>query len=208
VIDFGREPRLFLRERTMHDGPKTRRSLLHRLSDPPEREAAWQEFLDLYAKLVYRFILRHGINTADAEVLTQEVLIKVWRSLGTYAGQGPFRSWLQRMARNCVCDYWRQQPRDRASGNPAAAEQLEGVADPHWEEDWHDHLYQLACDRVRKQVQSSHWRAFCEFALEGHSAKEVEALTGERASYVPVIKARVQKRLNAEIQLLRSEWGD
>jgi RNA polymerase sigma-70 factor (ECF subfamily) len=192
----------------MNDAPTTRWTLLRRLNDPRERESAWKEFLELYGQPVYRVICRCGVSRADAEELLQEVLIKVWRSLAGYEGRGPFRSWLHKVALNSVRDYWRQAPRVRGTGNQAVEEQLEEVADPHWADDWHDRLYQLACDRVRDQVQPSHWRVFCEFAIEKCSAKEVEALTGERASYVPVIKARVQKRLNTEMQRLRAEWGD
>jgi RNA polymerase sigma-70 factor (ECF subfamily) len=178
------------------------------MSDPAECEAAWREFLELYGQPVYRFILHRQVSRADAEVLAQEVLIKVWRSIATFEGRGPFRSWLRTVALNTIRDYWKQQPRDRASGNPEVAEQLAKVADRHWESDWQDRLFHLACDRVRQQVLASHWRVFCEFALEGRSARDVAAGTGEKASYVPVIKSRVQKKLDAEMERLRTEWGD
>jgi RNA polymerase sigma-70 factor (ECF subfamily) len=190
------------------DGPNTRWSLLRRMSDPADREVAWREFVDLYGQPVYNFLLRRQVSRADAEVLLQDVLIKVWRSLATYSGRGPFRGWLHTVALNCVRDFWKQQPHDRASGDPDTAEQLAELPDRHWEDDWQQRLFHLACDRVRGQVQESHWRVFCEFALEGRSAREVEVETGERASYIPVIKARVQKKLDAEMQRLRTEWGD
>jgi RNA polymerase sigma-70 factor (ECF subfamily) len=193
----------------MPDLPSTHLTLLRRLGDPAQREAAWREFGALYAKPVYSLIRRCGVGEADAEVLTQEVMIKVFRSVATYRGAGPFRAWLRRTVVHCVSDFWRGRRPDRGSGSPDVAEQLAQVADPHWEHDWRDRLVQLACDRVRQQQrQPLHWRAYCEFVLEGRSAREVEASTGLAQGYVYVIKGRIGKQLREEMQRLMAEWGE
>ena len=193
----------------MSDLPSTRLTLLRRLGDRDQREAAWREFGALYAGPVYGLICRCGVNPADAEVLAQEVMIKVFRSLATYRGDGPFRAWLRRTVVHCVSDFWRGRPRDRASGDPDADERLAQVADPHWEHDWRDRLIDLACEHVReRQRQPLHWRAYLEFVVEGRSAREVAASLGLDSGYVYVIKGRIQKQLKEEIQRLTAEWGE
>jgi RNA polymerase sigma factor (sigma-70 family) len=192
----------------MSDLPSTRLTLLRRLGDQDQREAAWQEFLALYARPVYGLIRRRGLGEADAEVLTQDVMIKVFSSLATYRGEGRFRAWLWRMVGNCVTDFWRSRRPDQASGHPNVAEQLAQVIDPHWDHDWRDRLLRLACERVSQRCQPRHWQAWCEFVLEERPAREVEASTGLNQGYVYVIKGRIQKLLREEMQRLTAEWGE
>jgi RNA polymerase sigma-70 factor (ECF subfamily) len=193
----------------MSHWPSTNPTLLRRLNDPCQREEAWREFSTLYGQPVYGLIRRGGVGEDDAEVLTQEVRIKVFRSLASYRAEGPFRAWLRRMVVRCVCDFWRSRRPDRASGDPDTADRLAQVPDPHWEHDWRDRLIHLACERVRlQQRQPLHWQAYCEFVLEGRSAKQIEASTGIGQGYVYVIKGRIQKQLREEMQRLMAEWGE
>jgi RNA polymerase sigma factor (sigma-70 family) len=175
----------------MSDWPSTHLTLLRRLGDPNQREDAWREFWGLYTQPVYGLIRRSGISQDEAEVLAQEILMKVFRSLAGYRAEGPFRGWLRRVVVRCVCDYWRSRRPDRASGSPDMAERLEQEPDRHWEHDWRDRLIHFACERVRQQRQPLHWQVYCEFVLEGRSAK-----------------GRIQKQLKEEMQRLMAEWGE
>src|SRR5690348_17125338 len=66
----------------MIDSPETRASLLVRIRDGRDTEA-WQQFIQLYAPLVYGFARRRGLQDADAADLMQEVL----RSVAAAAGR-------------------------------------------------------------------------------------------------------------------------
>ncbi len=57
----------------MADFPLTRASLLVRLRDQ-QNDAAWAEFIDLYAPLVYGYLRKQGLQEADAADLSQDVL--------------------------------------------------------------------------------------------------------------------------------------
>src|ERR1700730_18554791 len=80
----------------MADFPPTRASLLLRLRDPQD-EAAWKQFVDLYAPLVYGYARKQGLQDADAADLSQDVLGAVAGPVGRldYDPQrGAFRNWL------------------------------------------------------------------------------------------------------------------
>jgi RNA polymerase sigma-70 factor (ECF subfamily) len=197
----------------MGDWPKTSLNLLRRLNDPGELGDPWWEFLKVYGAPICRVFDRCGVSEADANGLLQEVLIRVWSSLASYQGSGPFRGWLYTVARNCYLESVRQRQRERTRCDLLPAEKLEQIPDPHsldphWEDDCERRLFQLACDRVREQKDPKHWRVFSLVALEGRSAKEVETSTGVRASYVPVLKGRVQKEINEEVKRLQKQWNN
>src|SRR5437763_4484713 len=80
----------------MADSLPTRASLLARLGDPEDR-AAWRQFVELYASLVYGFARQRGLQDADAADLTQEVFLAVARQAGRWQydpQRGSFRGWL------------------------------------------------------------------------------------------------------------------
>jgi RNA polymerase sigma-70 factor (ECF subfamily) len=52
---------------------------------------------------------------ADAEDLAQEVVVRAFRALGTYQGEGSFGAWLCRIAVNAACDYQRSAWRRRVT---------------------------------------------------------------------------------------------
>src|ERR1700677_2139706 len=93
--------------------PVTRASLLVRIQDPTDT-AAWREFIDLYAAVVYGFARKRGLQDADAADLMQEVFRSVARAIGgwTYdSSKGKFRSWLYAITRNKVFNFLDAQRR-------------------------------------------------------------------------------------------------
>ena len=62
-----------------------------------------------YADRVFRFLFAHVDNRLDAEDLTEDVFLRVWRSLPNYREQGvPFLAYLFRIARNALIDHYRR----------------------------------------------------------------------------------------------------
>ena len=57
------------------------------------------EFLyNLHKRRVYSLCLRMTTNTAEAEDLTQEAFLQLFRKIGTFRGESAFSTWLHRMA--------------------------------------------------------------------------------------------------------------
>jgi RNA polymerase sigma-70 factor (ECF subfamily) len=64
--------------------------------------AAFEILYDLHKRRVYSLCLRMTANTAEAEDLTQEAFLQLFRKIGTFRGESAFSTWLHRMAVNVV----------------------------------------------------------------------------------------------------------
>jgi RNA polymerase sigma-70 factor (ECF subfamily) len=64
--------------------------------------AAFQVLYDLHKRRVYSLCLRMTANTAEAEDLTQEAFLQLFRKIATFRGESAFSTWLHRMAVNVV----------------------------------------------------------------------------------------------------------
>src|SRR3989338_1067484 len=56
-------------------------------------------------KLMYGFAYRFTHNRAEAEDITQEVFVKVWRNVKKFDHAKPFKPWLYRIAKNTCLDF-------------------------------------------------------------------------------------------------------
>ena len=63
---------------------------------------AFETLYDLHRRRVYSLCLRMTANTAEAEDLTQEAFLQLFRKIGTFRGESAFSTWLHRMAVNVV----------------------------------------------------------------------------------------------------------
>src|SRR5712671_2181096 len=91
----------------MQESPATRASLLVRLRDGGD-VGAWQEFVRLYAPVIYGFGRKRGLQDADAADLMQDVLRSVSSAIHRLEydrNQGTFRGWLFTITRNKVFNF-------------------------------------------------------------------------------------------------------
>jgi RNA polymerase sigma factor (sigma-70 family) len=76
---------------------------------------SWEDVVRDHSARVYRLAYRLTGNTHDAEDLTQEVFVRVFRSLATYS-PGTFEGWLHRITTNLFLDMARRRQRIRFEG--------------------------------------------------------------------------------------------
>ena len=70
---------------------------------------AFEELLDAYEARVYRLGLRFTGNVPDAEDITQEIFLAVYRSIGGFQGNSALGTWIYRVAMNHCLDYRRKR---------------------------------------------------------------------------------------------------
>jgi RNA polymerase sigma-70 factor (ECF subfamily) len=196
----------------MTEIPPTRASLLVRLRDPRD-EAAWREFVDLYAPLVYGYARKQGLQDADAADLSQDVLGAVAGAVGRLEydpARGAFRNWLFTIVRRKLTD-WRRARKHRPDiGNGAATGRLlEQYTAPakeaaEWEAAWEWRLFALACAEVRRGVTDTTWQAFWRTAVQDQSGKRVAADLGLTVAAVYRARSRVLARLKDIVRAAQS----
>jgi RNA polymerase sigma factor (sigma-70 family) len=193
--------------------PPTRLSLLVRLRDVRDA-AAWEEFVEIYAPLVYGLARRRGFQDADACDVTQEVLRSTVTALPCFTldpQRGRFRQWLFTIALNELRKLalaHKRQP--RGSGGPSAQEQLEQQAaseddEAIWNREHQARLFHWATEKARGHFRESTWQAFWRTAVEGQDVRDVAGVLGLSVGAVYVAKSRVLARIQALIESVQSE---
>lgn len=91
---------------------------------------SWDQIVREHSARVYRLAYRLSGNQQDAEDLTQETFIRVFRSLSSYT-PGTFEGWMHRITTNLFLDLARRRQRIRFDNLSDEAERLPGThADP------------------------------------------------------------------------------
>jgi RNA polymerase sigma-70 factor (ECF subfamily) len=76
--------------------------------------AAWEEIVQRYHRRIYNVCYRFAGDANNAQDLTQEVFIKMYRTLNTFdSGKGAFMTWVTTITRNLLVDHFRKSKGDR-----------------------------------------------------------------------------------------------
>ena len=78
--------------------------------------SAWEEIVRSHNRRIYNICYRFTGSQDDAEDLTQEVFLKLYKNLGSFDTlKGSFQTWITTLARNLLVDHFRRTRLDRAS---------------------------------------------------------------------------------------------
>jgi RNA polymerase sigma-70 factor (ECF subfamily) len=184
--------------------------LLSQLRQDPSDQAGWDEFVGRYGLHLYRWCRQWKLQDADAEDVTQIILVKLMQKLRAFAydPSRSFRGWLKTVAHHT----WRDFEDSRRHTQPTAGDgqvqtlmlNLEAREDlaQKLEEAFDLELLEAAKMRVRLRVAPHTWEAFRLMALEGVPVAEVAARVHLQVAMVYVAKSKVQKMLQEEIEKL------
>jgi RNA polymerase sigma-70 factor (ECF subfamily) len=187
-------------------------SLLTLLRGPSPQ--AWNAFVDRYGPKVHGWCRQRGLQEADAENVTQDVLTLLVTKLREFRydpDKGTFRGWLRTVTRHAWSDYLaRQRPALVGSGSPEVVEQLHSL------EAREDLLVSLADAfdldllaeaqaRVQLRVKPRDWKIFHDLAVERRPARAVAEELGMRPSAVLTVRSRVQEQLRREVQRMEGD---
>ena len=89
-------------------------------------QAGWEELVKTHTRRVYAICYRFTNRENEAQDLTQEVFLRVFRTLGSFrSGEGSFAVWLTRLTRNLLVDHYRRTKYERVTD--AIEDQLAGI---------------------------------------------------------------------------------
>src|SRR5262249_29869135 len=141
----------------------TRRTLLHRVRDPADREA-WEQFFELYAPLLEGYARAHGLARDDAEEVRDQCLEVLARKLPGFEyrrEKGSFSAWLHRIARAKVIDLVRaRKVRTRESIELTRLADSDAAPDDRWERQWRAEHLRYALSVVRRSEPEERFRVF------------------------------------------------
>jgi RNA polymerase sigma factor (sigma-70 family) len=143
---------------------------------------SWDEVVRMHSGRVYRLAYRLTGNRHDAEDLTQETFVRVFRSLSSYT-PGTFEGWLHRITTNLFLDLVRRRARIRFEALPDDAERVQGrepspaqvYDDTHFDAD-----VQAALDALPPDFRAA--VVLCD--IEGLSYEEIAATLGVKLGTV------------------------
>src|SRR6478609_4966060 len=78
-------------------------------------ESAVQELAERYSPRIFQLALRHMKNREDAEEVTQDVLLKVYRKIDKFRGDAALSSWIYRITFNTAMSRLRTHRSERAA---------------------------------------------------------------------------------------------
>jgi RNA polymerase sigma-70 factor (ECF subfamily) len=173
-------------------------------------QAAWGEFAERYGRKIYGWCRHWNLQVADAEDVTQQVLLKLAQKMRTftYDPSHSFRAWLKTVTHHAWRDFVESRRRPGAgSGDTSVLEVLHSVAAQDGlvqdlDEEFGRDLLDEAKARVRLRVQPHTWEAFHLLAIEGLSGAEVSERLHMKVATVFVARSKVQKMLQQEVRRL------
>jgi RNA polymerase sigma-70 factor, ECF subfamily len=155
--------------------------------------AAWEEIVQTFSRRVYNLAYRFTSRADTAEDLTQDVFVRVYRSLEQYnPKQGDLQNWLMRLARNLIIDDYRK--RQRAPQDEIA-------------DDLEDHKYHLrsAGNSVQREMERRELGAQVQAGIDKLSAdlrtcvilRDIEELSyQEIVDLLKIPEGTVKSRIN------------
>jgi len=137
----------------------------------------WEEIVTQHSARVYRLAYRLTGNPHDAEDLTHDVFIRVFRSLSSYT-PGTFEGWLHRITTNVFLDKMRRKQRIRFDALPEDAASRMASKEPGPEQTYHDTHFDDDVQRALDALPPDFRAAVVLCDIEGLSYEEIATTLG------------------------------
>jgi len=167
-------------------------------------EDAFATLFNAHRTKVYSLCLRMTSNTAEAEDLTQDAFLQVFRKLGTFRGDSALSTWLYRVAVNTVLMHFRkkglrqvslEEPANRETGAP---KREHGKVD----ERLSTSIDRIALTRAMKELPVGYRTIFLLHEVKGYEHHEIARLlrcsVGNSKSQLHKAKARMRELLGLQ----------
>ncbi len=174
-------------------------TLLRDVADAHNR-GAWSRFEARYRPLILLYCRRLGLQVADAEDVSQDVLTSLAHAMSQFQydrRRGRFRSYLGQSVRRAVARHLRRQ------SSPAVDDdffrRLAGPTDAHWDHEWMQYHCRCALDEVRRDLSPYH-AEILDHLIRGDDVSLTARETGMNVEAVRKTKQRLRERLRETVQ--------
>jgi RNA polymerase sigma-70 factor (ECF subfamily) len=192
------------------------RQLIRRLQTGDEE--AVKELADRYSHRIFQMALRHMKNREDAEEVTQDVLLKVYRKIDKFRGDAALSSWIYRITFNTAMSRLRTHRAERAAEASATARFASGqrteAPTPRQPADWsHMPDEELMRRQLREACASalrSCPRSTASRCAQGHRRAVTEEASTRLRVKDQTLKSRLHRgrvMLRKQLERLRQAWN-
>jgi RNA polymerase sigma-70 factor (ECF subfamily) len=168
---------------------------------------SWDDVVRTHSARVYRLAYRLTGNQHDAEDLTQEVFVRVFRSLASYT-PGTFEGWLHRITTNLFLDLARRRQRIRFEGLGHDVEGRMSGGDPTPAEAFDDRHLDGDIQTALRDLPPEYRAAVVLCDIEGLSYEEIAATLGVKIGTVRSRIHRGRAQLRAALEHRRPRRPD
>ncbi|MFT3899584.1 MAG: RNA polymerase sigma factor SigE [Gordonia sp. (in: high G+C Gram-positive bacteria)] len=166
---------------------------------------SWDELVAEHADRVYRLAYRLSGNQHDAEDLTQETFIRVFRSLSSYQ-PGTFEGWLHRITTNLFLDMVRRRSKIRMEALPEDYDRVPAATpDPQqiYADANLDPVLQGALDQLAPEFRAA--VVLCD--IEGLSYEEIATTMGVKMGTVRSRIHRGRQSIRDYLAANEADWA-
>ena len=169
-------------------------------------EAAFSELFETHKRRVYSLCLRMTANTAEAEDLSQEAFLQLFRKISTFRGESAFSTWLHRLVVNVVLMHLRKKGLQQISLDETDNSQEEPVKRDYGDDDRRliGSVDRISLTRAIGELPPGYRTVFVLHDVEGYEHNEIAQIMGCSIgnSKSQLHKARMKLR-----ESLRREMG-
>lgn len=159
------------------------------------KDSAFAELCERYERRIYYFALKRMKDASDAEDVTQEVLLQVFRGLAKFEGRSSLLTWMFGIAHNQICRHYRQR---RPAGISLDADEVHNLASSETPADRLTDMVRVLrnCGRVLdEKVPDRQRKAFHLRYVENRSTREIAKVLGKSPQAVKISLFRTRRTL-------------
>ena len=169
-------------------------------------EAAFKKLVDEWQHMVYNTVLGIVQNADDADDITQEVFIQVYRSVSSFKGDSKFSTWLYRITVGKALDHEKKKKRQKRFGFVQRLFGGDGEEQIHAVEFDHPGVQMEKKERANelfnalKQIPDKQRIAFTLHKLEGQSYQEIAEIMNTSLYAVESLMSRAKTNLKTVLK--------
>jgi RNA polymerase sigma-70 factor (ECF subfamily) len=197
----------------------TRHTLLRRMKNW-EDQGSWEDFFNIYWKLIYGVAIKAGLTDAEAQDVVQETVMNVAKNIKDFeigSQRGSFKAWLLQNTRWRITDQLRKRLpqashlkilRLEGSDTPTTDRLPDPASldlDALWNADWQQNLVDAALANLRSQVDPEQYQMFDLHVLRSWPAVKVARELGVKMGRVYFAKYKISRLLKKEIRRLEAK---